>query len=302
MDLKQLQYFVVSADSGSFKRAAEVLYTSQPHISKTIKSLEAELGFTILERKARGVEVTDAGKKVYEHACRILMESSRILEVHDTRNTHTLRVAASPGDWIADLYCRFYQSEKENGLHAQYTEAEMGEIFQLLHRHAADVGLICVDRQWMTAFRQRLEYRHLEYEELGETEPRLYVGPQNPLYHAESVGSKELRELHYVQMAGEQESLSTDLVQASEDYHQHRRRGQILVTSSRHMLLETIQKTDICSISCGFLPRTPGYEDIRGIPVRGTQKRISFGYARRKRDELLPEAARLVEFIKGELN
>ncbi len=63
MDLKQLQYFVVSVDCGSFKKAAEVLYTSQPHISKTVRNLEEELQAELLKRKARGVEVTDMGKK-----------------------------------------------------------------------------------------------------------------------------------------------------------------------------------------------------------------------------------------------
>ena len=45
MQLKQLQFFVVSVDMGSFKAAAETLYTSQPHISKTVKTLEENLGF-----------------------------------------------------------------------------------------------------------------------------------------------------------------------------------------------------------------------------------------------------------------
>ncbi len=70
MDLKQMQYFVASVDSGSFKRASEILYTSQPHISKTIKSLETELHMELLQRTARGVNVTAAGRKVYEYACR----------------------------------------------------------------------------------------------------------------------------------------------------------------------------------------------------------------------------------------
>ena len=61
MDLKQLQYFVVSVESGSFKKAAEMLYTTQPHISKSIKNLETELNVQLLERKARGVEVTESG-------------------------------------------------------------------------------------------------------------------------------------------------------------------------------------------------------------------------------------------------
>ena len=53
MDLKQLQYFVVSVESGSFKKAAEMLYTTQPHISKSIKALELELDVQLLERKSR---------------------------------------------------------------------------------------------------------------------------------------------------------------------------------------------------------------------------------------------------------
>ena len=64
MDLKQLQYFVVSVESGSFKKAAEMLYTTQPHISKSIKALEMELDVQLLERKSRGVEATEAGKKL----------------------------------------------------------------------------------------------------------------------------------------------------------------------------------------------------------------------------------------------
>ena len=40
MDVKQLQYFVVSVDMGSFHSAAEALITTQPNVSKIVKSLE----------------------------------------------------------------------------------------------------------------------------------------------------------------------------------------------------------------------------------------------------------------------
>ncbi|OYP41432.1 hypothetical protein CG709_04910, partial [Lachnotalea glycerini] len=43
MDIKHLQYFVVSVDMGSFHSAAKVLFTTQSHVSKTIKALEQEL-------------------------------------------------------------------------------------------------------------------------------------------------------------------------------------------------------------------------------------------------------------------
>lgn len=49
MDLKQLQYFVACAQTGSFSDAAKVLYSTQPSVSKVIKSLEDTLGMQLFE-------------------------------------------------------------------------------------------------------------------------------------------------------------------------------------------------------------------------------------------------------------
>ena len=54
LEVKELQYFVVCADLSSFSRAAEVLYTTQPNVSKVIRSLEEKLGFEVFERDNRG--------------------------------------------------------------------------------------------------------------------------------------------------------------------------------------------------------------------------------------------------------
>lgn len=48
MDLKQLQYFVVCAQTGSFSDAAKVLYSTQPSVSKVVKALEDALGMQLL--------------------------------------------------------------------------------------------------------------------------------------------------------------------------------------------------------------------------------------------------------------
>ena len=108
MDLKQLQYFVVSVESGSFKKAADTLYTTQPHISKSIKALETELGVQLLSRKARGVELTDAGKKIYEYACNILVDAAKIHAV-EASEEKLLHMASCAGDKMAALcavYCK----------------------------------------------------------------------------------------------------------------------------------------------------------------------------------------------------
>ena len=63
LEVKELQYFVVCADLSSFSRAAEVLYTTQPNVSKVIRSLEEKLGFEVFERDNRGIKLTRRGRQ-----------------------------------------------------------------------------------------------------------------------------------------------------------------------------------------------------------------------------------------------
>ena len=96
MELKQLQFFVVSADMGSFKRAAEVLYTTQPHVSKIIKTLETELKVELFNRNAVGVELTEDGKKVYAQASAIMQKMDLIRQVGGDRPRQKLYISSVP--------------------------------------------------------------------------------------------------------------------------------------------------------------------------------------------------------------
>lgn len=51
----------------SFTRAAEVMYSNQPNLTRAIKTLEKQLGCTLFERTNKGVRLTDDGKELYEH-------------------------------------------------------------------------------------------------------------------------------------------------------------------------------------------------------------------------------------------
>ena len=68
MDIKHLQYFLEVTRSGSFTRAANQLYITQPAISRIIKSLEDELGVPLFIRSWKQLSLTDAGRVLYEHA------------------------------------------------------------------------------------------------------------------------------------------------------------------------------------------------------------------------------------------
>lgn len=64
MELRQLEYFVAVAESGSFTRAAERVHVAQPGVSAQIRRLERELGHALLDRSGRTVTLTDVGAAV----------------------------------------------------------------------------------------------------------------------------------------------------------------------------------------------------------------------------------------------
>lgn len=74
MELRQLRYFVAIVDHGSLSRAARVLHIVQPALTQQIQQLEEELGTSLLHRSAQGMQATDAGKILYEHALAILKQ------------------------------------------------------------------------------------------------------------------------------------------------------------------------------------------------------------------------------------
>ena len=78
MELYQLNTFVRIADEGSLTRAAELLFTSQPAISAQIKALEDELGVTLFERSARGMQLTAKGSLLYDHAMSTLDAAAQL--------------------------------------------------------------------------------------------------------------------------------------------------------------------------------------------------------------------------------
>src|SRR3984893_14099283 len=72
LDLGELQVFLMVAREGSFSRAAERLYRTQPAISLGIRKLEDSLGQPLFVRGSRPVRLTDAGTLLKDYAERLL--------------------------------------------------------------------------------------------------------------------------------------------------------------------------------------------------------------------------------------
>ena len=72
MELRHLRYFIAVANERNFTRAAKKLNIAQPPLSRQIQQLEEEVGAILLDRDARPIRLTEAGRVLYEHAAHVL--------------------------------------------------------------------------------------------------------------------------------------------------------------------------------------------------------------------------------------
>lgn len=98
MNLKQLRVFLGVVDAGSFSAAAEWLHLSQSVISRHVQSLEETLGCVLMDRLPRGIETTEVGAALADHARHLFaLEREAEATVQDLvgLRSGTLRLGAS---------------------------------------------------------------------------------------------------------------------------------------------------------------------------------------------------------------
>lgn len=99
MDIRHFQYFLEVARQGSFTKAAASLYITQPTISKMIRNMEEEWGVTLFHRQGKGIELTDAGRIMYQQAQHMVEAFDRVsAELGDLMNLKRghLRIGLPP--------------------------------------------------------------------------------------------------------------------------------------------------------------------------------------------------------------
>jgi len=105
VDLRRLEIFLKVAELGSFSRAADALFLTQPTVSEHVRTLEDELGVQLLDRLGRGTTPTKAGVLLLGYARRLLAlskEARQAIEQFQGRMTGELVVGGStiPGEYV----------------------------------------------------------------------------------------------------------------------------------------------------------------------------------------------------------
>jgi DNA-binding transcriptional LysR family regulator len=146
MDLRQLRYFIVLAETLSFRRAAERLNISQPPLTVAIRKLEEDLGAPLFSRSTRGVALTPAGEAALESARATLLQADKVRQaVNERTDAERGRlvigfVSSATYDLLPRLLAAFRRRYPRVELALE--ESGGAEIARRLRLRQMDVGLV----------------------------------------------------------------------------------------------------------------------------------------------------------------
>jgi DNA-binding transcriptional LysR family regulator len=191
LDLRQVRTFVTVAQRRSFTRAAEDLFIAQQAVSQQIKSLERQLGVTLLRRSSRSVELTREGEVFLADARRLLTaadRASRRVRAAASGTVGTLRLAytlTTAWETTPRLLDRLAEAHPE--LRVQAREVWGGEITELLLAHRYDLALAPA-----SVYPHDFECRPVRHEEL-----RVAVAERDPLARRRQLRLTALRDRRF---------------------------------------------------------------------------------------------------------
>jgi DNA-binding transcriptional LysR family regulator len=149
MDLRQLRYFVATAEELHFGKAAERVHIAQPALSLQIKALEESLGTVLLNRSNRSVSLTYAGEVFLRQARLIISEldhTATIVQRAGTGEIGTIRIAYSAIAAYSNLMSTIVRA-----FHHQYPDVYIQLVDLPPNAHAAKLLAREIDVAFTTA-------------------------------------------------------------------------------------------------------------------------------------------------------
>lgn len=194
--LKQVRYFIATADSGQISQAGIALNVSQSAITAAIKHLEDNLGVALFRRQPSGVSLTAEGARFLHHARSIMAavnaaESAPLTE--DKALSGSVRIGVSytvAGYFLPRHFTRFTRSHPR--IRAEILEMPRDEIETGLLDGTIDLAVMLVSNLQ--------DRKRLAHEILVRSRRRLWLPVEHPLLTAETITLEDVARLPYVML------------------------------------------------------------------------------------------------------
>lgn len=300
MDIREIKYFVACVQTGSFSRAAEILFTTQSSVSKVIKSMEDETGSQLFERQSKGIRITQEAANIYPYALSVLENIQKMQTKEKCMNIPVLCLSGNPSSWFADMFVKYYELHQREKVHYQIYSADSREIVDRVRERKDDLGFVYVMKNQLTAFQYYLSRNYLEFLPLKETKTTIYFGGGFHETISDS-GKIDFSDLKLIQHFPDEFS-SDNYWNISDNNGRTAAEAETVITTNSDYIMERIlQFSDLVNISGEYLSGVPVREISKGVSFGRPGANIQFGCLKR-REDISELASDFLNFLSDSLN
>ncbi|MBB4952110.1 DNA-binding transcriptional LysR family regulator [Agrobacterium vitis] len=203
LSLRQIRYFVATAESGQVSLAAINLSISQSAVTTAIKELEALVGAALFERSPHGMELTTPGRRLLAHAYDILQK------VEDVTSLNLVTSAIKGKLTLAATYTviGYFLPLHMERLKRQFPGIDI-QLFEL-NRESVEEGLLTNRYDLAVILTSNILNPELVTEKLLSSQRRLWLPTRHPMLTLPSVGLQEVSQEDYIMLTVDEASYTS---------------------------------------------------------------------------------------------
>ena len=269
MNFKQLEYFVKTAEYGSFTKASKALYTSQPNLTKSIAALEEEYKVVLFDRKKHGVSLTPEGRKFLYYTNSILASVQTLNDnISESPSTAGSRIflATQQFDFLHDIVTSCYKQISGAKTHFVISETNRGDVADKVLNGEYNLGLL-VANSWdgrSLPWNSEKACEKLSFQILDTADPLVCVGPASRYYNREGIDQDEIRMVTNIAIDMEDRSALNLFCDNKKAIFNN---GNILFTNSTELAITMLEQTDSAAYVAKWLVNRFKQHPIKVLPL-----------------------------------
>lgn len=200
MTLQQLKYLVTVAECKNITLAAEKLFISQPSLSTAIHNLEEEMGVCAFVRTNKGISITREGEELLSFA-RNLLEQADIMKdrfCKDSNRKPKLSVSCQHYSFAVNAFVDVVNRYNANEYSFILRETQTGEIIDDVSNNKSEIGILYLSEYNENVLRKIINKNNLEFEEIFQASPHVFISKSHPLAHREMIRLEDLKPYPYL--------------------------------------------------------------------------------------------------------
>ena len=301
MTLTQLRYAITISETGSFNKAAQILYVSQPSLSNAIHDLEDEFSITIFHRSGRGISLTNEGVEFITYARQVYHQYESLLDKFGKNGNLKKKFGVSTQHYsfatksFVEMVKKFNTAEYDFAIR----ETKTREVIDDKSTQKSEIGILYLSNFNKNMILKMLNSADLEFHHLINCQIYVYIYKDHPLAKKEIITFDDLKD--YPNLSFEQGDNSSFYF--SEEIYANKEYQRMVKVNDRATMLNMMRGLYGFTLCSGIICQELNGDDYIAVPFKPDEDDVddnmSIGYIIKKNQILSRMGSLYIEEIKN---